>query len=100
MIGIAGGFVKRDCRLIFPYSFLRRIMIKSNDPGKGDVAMAGFETLKQEPAAKRIREAADRGTLSHAMLFTGNGTRRETALSPMEFFNMKIHPLSHNDALL
>ena len=27
----------------------------------------------EEPAAIRIREAATRGTLSHALLFTGNG---------------------------
>ena len=37
--------------------------------------MAGFEHLKQENAIRRIREAADRGTLSHAMLLTGNGDR-------------------------
>ena len=37
--------------------------------------MAGFEHLNQENAARRIREAADRGTLSHAMLFTGKGDR-------------------------
>jgi len=37
--------------------------------------MAGFEHLNRENAARRIREAADRGTLSHAMLFTGNGDR-------------------------
>ena len=37
--------------------------------------MAGFEYLNRENAARRIREAADRGTLSHAMLFTGSGDR-------------------------
>ena len=37
--------------------------------------MAGFDLLNQENAARRIREAADRGTLSHAMLLTGNGDR-------------------------
>jgi len=37
--------------------------------------MAGFEHLNRENAAHRIREAADRGALSHAMLFTGNGDR-------------------------
>ena len=33
----------------------------------------------QEPAALRIREAATRGTLSHALLLTGNGDRLELA---------------------
>ena len=41
--------------------------------------MAGFEHLKRETAATRIREAADRGTLSHAMLFTGSGDRLAVA---------------------
>ena len=41
--------------------------------------MAGFEHLKRESAATRIREAADRGTLSHAMLFTGSGDRLAVA---------------------
>ena len=41
--------------------------------------MAAFEHLNRENAARRIREAADRGTLSHAMLFTGNGDRLGTA---------------------
>jgi len=35
--------------------------------------MAGFDSLHRNPAAIRIREAAARGTLSHAMLFTGSG---------------------------
>ena len=35
--------------------------------------MALFGLPEKEPAAARIREAAARGTLSHALLFTGNG---------------------------
>lgn len=31
--------------------------------------------LFNDPAARRIREAADRGTLSHALLFSGSGDR-------------------------
>ena len=34
---------------------------------------------ENDPAAARIREAAARGTLSHALLFTGSGQRAETA---------------------
>ena len=34
-----------------------------------------FDTLEQDPGALRIREAAGRGTLSHALLFTGSGDR-------------------------
>ena len=41
--------------------------------------MAGFEHLNQESSVHRIRVAADRGALSHAMLFTGNGDRLGTA---------------------
>ena len=41
--------------------------------------MAGFEHLNRENAARRIREAAGRGALSHAMLFTGNGDRLAVA---------------------
>ena len=37
--------------------------------------MAAFEGLERDPAALRIREAAGRGTLSHALLFTGSGDR-------------------------
>ena len=37
--------------------------------------MAVLEELKKDPAAARIREAAGRGTLSHALLFTGGGDR-------------------------
>ena len=37
--------------------------------------MAELEVLKKDPAAVRIREAAARGTLSHALLFTGGGDR-------------------------
>ena len=37
--------------------------------------MALFETLEKDPGALRIREAAGRGTLSHALLFTGSGDR-------------------------
>ena len=32
-----------------------------------------FEAMEREPAALRIREAAGRGTLSHALLITGSG---------------------------
>ena len=32
-----------------------------------------FEAMEKEPAALRIREAAGRGTLSHALLITGSG---------------------------
>ena len=32
-----------------------------------------------DPAAIRIREAATRGTLSHALLFTGSGDRAAAA---------------------
>ena len=41
--------------------------------------MAVFEKWEKEPAALRIREAARRGTLSHALLFTGNGDREGLA---------------------
>ena len=37
--------------------------------------MALFDTLEKDPGARRIREAASRGTLSHALLFTGSGDR-------------------------
>ena len=37
--------------------------------------MAVLEELKKDPAAARIREAAGRGTLSHALLFTGGGDK-------------------------
>ena len=37
--------------------------------------MAVLEELKKDPAAARIREAAGRGTLSHALLFTGGGAK-------------------------
>ena len=37
--------------------------------------MALFDTLEKNPGALRIREAAGRGTLSHALLFTGSGER-------------------------
>ena len=37
--------------------------------------MALFDTLEKDPGALRIREAAGRGTLSHALLFTGSGER-------------------------
>ena len=37
--------------------------------------MAAFEGLERDPAELRIREAAGRGTLSHALLFTGSGDR-------------------------
>ena len=41
--------------------------------------MALFDTLDKDPGALRIREAAGRGTLSHALLFTGSGGRAELA---------------------
>ena len=34
-----------------------------------------FDILEKDPGALRIREAAGRGTLSHALLFTGSGDR-------------------------
>lgn len=37
--------------------------------------MALFDILEKDPGALRIREAAGRGTLSHALLFTGSGDR-------------------------
>ena len=37
--------------------------------------MALFDTLEKDPGAFRIREAAGRGTLTHALLFTGIGDR-------------------------
>ena len=37
--------------------------------------MAVLEELKKDLAAARIREAAGRGTLSHALLFTGGGDK-------------------------
>ena len=41
--------------------------------------MALFDTLEKDPGALRIREAAGRGTLSHALLFTGSGDRAKLA---------------------
>ena len=38
-----------------------------------------FQLPQVEPACLRIREAASRGALSHALLFTGSGRREETA---------------------
>ena len=38
-----------------------------------------FHLPQVEPACLRIREAARRGTLSHALLFTGSGRREEAA---------------------
>ncbi|MBQ9492761.1 MAG: DNA polymerase III subunit delta' [Oscillibacter sp.] len=35
--------------------------------------MDGFEAVSGTPAARQIRDAAARGTLSHALLLTGNG---------------------------
>ena len=35
--------------------------------------------LFNDPVARRIREAADRGTLSHALLFSGSGDRISAA---------------------
>lgn len=44
-----------------------------NRAGKGAYTMSQLGLRPEEPAAIRIREAATRGTLSHALLFTGNG---------------------------
>lgn len=46
--------------------------------------MSLFGLRPEEPAAIRIREAATRGTLSHALLLTGSGDRmsRPPALPP------------------
>lgn len=41
--------------------------------------MSLFGLPENDPAAARIREAATRGTLSHALLFTGNGDREAAA---------------------
>ena len=37
--------------------------------------MARVDGLEKDPGARRIREAAGRGTLPHALLFTGSGDR-------------------------
>ena len=47
--------------------------------GKGEYAMSLFGLRPEEPAAIRIREAATRGTLSHALLLTGSGDRMSAA---------------------
>ena len=41
--------------------------------------MAAFDAMEKDPAALRVREAAGRGTLSHALLFTGSGGGAELA---------------------
>ena len=41
--------------------------------------MNPFGMPETDPAAARIREAATRGTLSHALLFTGSGERAAAA---------------------
>ena len=41
--------------------------------------MSLFGLAENDPAAARIREAATRGTLSHALLFTGGGDRLSAA---------------------
>lgn len=41
--------------------------------------MTPFGYCEQDPAARRIREAATRGTLTHALLFTGAGDRESLA---------------------
>ena len=41
--------------------------------------MTPFGSIQQDPAAARIREAATRGTLTHALLFTGGGERTAAA---------------------
>ena len=47
--------------------------------GKGEYARSLFGLRPEEPAAIRIREAATRGTLSHALLLTGSGDRMSAA---------------------
>ena len=47
--------------------------------GKGEYALSLFGLRPEEPAAIRIREAATRGTLSHALLLTGSGDRMSAA---------------------
>ena len=39
-------------------------------------ALAELELPGNETVAARLREAAERGTLAHALLFTGSGTAR------------------------
>ena len=41
--------------------------------------MSLFGLRPEEPAAIRIREAATRGTLAHALLLTGSGDRMSAA---------------------
>ena len=41
--------------------------------------MNAFGLPENDPAAARVREAATRGTLSHALLFTGSGDRLAAA---------------------
>lgn len=41
--------------------------------------MSEFRQTEHEPVVARIRKAANRGTLSHALLFTGSGDRISTA---------------------
>lgn len=41
--------------------------------------MTPFGLIEQDPAAARIREAATRNTLSHALLFTGSGSPEAVA---------------------
>ena len=41
--------------------------------------MSVFGLRPEEPAVVRLREAAARGTLSHALLFTGSGDREGAA---------------------
>ena len=41
--------------------------------------MNTFDLPAADPTAVRIREAASRGTLSHALLFTGSGDRLAAA---------------------
>ena len=49
------------------------------EAGKGAYDMSQFGLQPREPAAARIREAATRGTLSHALLFTGSGDLQAAA---------------------
>ena len=44
--------------------------------------MTPFGLPENDPIAARVREAATRGTLSHALLFTGSGDRLAAATSP------------------
>lgn len=44
--------------------------------------MTAFGSIQHDPAAGRIRQAATRGALTHALLFTGAGQRETLAVMP------------------